>query len=306
MKKSVTIRVPATSANCGPGYDSLGLALGLYNDFTYIISDEHTGFRLDVKGEGADRLKPSGHNLAFASFLDVWNPATDGKRIGMHVKMHNRVPQSRGLGSSSTAIVAGVMAGSILSGANLDKNALLQHANRLEGHPDNVAPALFGGFTVSIQEDGKAYTSRMVPKLPLQFIAVVPDTPLSTHKARKAIPAHVPHVDAVFNSSRTALLVSALLSGDDTLLKFALEDKLHQNYRSHLIPGLEDVFKAAEEAGAYKGIISGAGSTLMAYAAPDQDGDAIGKAMVDAFAKAGQHAVYHVLDLDLKGARPLR
>ena len=305
MKKSVTVRVPATSANCGPGFDSLGLALTLYNDFTFTISDETFGFSLEVEGEGKDSFHASGRNMAFASFLAVWNKITDHKRIGIDVHMHNQVPKSRGLGSSSTAIVAGVTAASILSGANLTLDEILQEANAMEGHPDNVAPAIYGGFTISFQENSVAHTLRTIPKMPLQFIAVVPDMQLATHMAREAIPKEIPHPDAVFNSSRTALLVAALLENRPDLLQYALEDKLHQPYRAKLIPGLTEVFAAGEEAGAYKCIISGSGSTLLAYASPDKDGDAIGKAMVDAFAHCGQTAVYHILQLNTKGTEIL-
>ena len=305
MKKSVTVRVPATSANCGPGFDSLGLALTLYNDFTFTISDETFGFSLEVEGEGKDSFHASGRNMAFASFLAVWNKITDHKRIGIDVHMHNQVPKSRGLGSSSTALVAGVTAASILSGANLTLDEILQEANAMEGHPDNVAPAIYGGFTISFQENGVAHTLRTIPKMPLQFIAVVPDMQLATHMAREAIPKEIPHPDAVFNSSRTALLVAALLENRPDLLQYALEDKLHQPYRAKLIPGLTEVFAAGEEAGAYKCIISGSGSTLLAYASPDKDGDAIGKAMVDAFAHCGQTAVYHILQLNTKGTEIL-
>jgi homoserine kinase len=306
MKKSVTVRVPATSANCGPGFDSRGLALTLYNDFTFTISDETFGFSLDVEGEGKDSFHASGRNMAFASFLAVWNKITDRKRIGIHVRMNNQVPKSRGLGSSSTAIVAGVTAASILSGANLSQDEILQESNRLEGYPDNVAPAIYGGFTISFQENGVAHTLRTVPKMPLQFIAVVPDMQLSTHMAREAIPKEIAHPDAVFNASRTALLTAALLEDRPELLQYALEDKLHQPYRAGLIPGLPEVFTAAEEAGAYKCIISGSGSTLLAYASPEKDGDAIGKAMVEAFARCGQTSRYLILQLNTKGTEILQ
>ena len=305
MKKSVTVRVPATSANCGPGFDSLGLALTLYNEFTFTISDEKFGFTLEVEGEGRDSFHASGRNMAFASFLSIWNRITNHKRIGIDMHMRNQVPKSRGLGSSSTAIVAGVTAASILSGANLTQDEILQETNRLEGHPDNVAPAIYGGFTISFQENGVAHTLRTVPKMPLQFIAVVPDFQLSTHMAREAIPKEIAHSDAVFNASRTALLTAALLENRPELLQYALEDKLHQPYRAKLIPGLTEVFAAGKKAGAYQCIISGSGSTLLAYASPEVDGNGIGKAMVDAFAACGQNAVYHILQLNTKGTEIL-
>ncbi len=260
MKKSVTVRVPATSANCGPGFDSLGLALTLYNEFTFTISDEIFGFTLEVEGEGRDSFHASGRNMAFASFLSIWNRITNHKRIGIDMHMRNQVPKSRGLGSSSTAIVAGVTAASILSGANLTQDEILQETNRLEGHPDNVAPAIYGGFTISFQENGVAHTLRTT---------------------------------------------AALLENRPELLQYALEDKLHQPYRAKLIPGLTEVFAAGKKAGAYQCIISGSGSTLLAYASPEVDGDGIGKAMVDAFAACGQNAVYHILQLNTKGTEIL-
>ena len=301
MQKQVTVRVPATSGNCGPGFDCLGLALSLYNEFTYRISDERFGFSLTVEGEGKDRFHASGRNMAFASFLHLWNKVTNRRRIGIALQMNNQVPQSRGLGSSSTAIVAGITAASLLSGANLTKDEILQEANFLEGHPDNVAPAIYGGFTVSFQEEGRAHTLRLLPKLPLQFIAVVPDKTLSTHLARQVIPAQVAHTDAIFNASRTALLIAALEENKPELLRFALEDRLHQPYRAGLIPGIESAFAAGRAAGAYQCIISGAGSTLLAYAAPEADGGAIGQAMTQALAAAGQNAVYHIVSLNEKG-----
>ncbi len=300
--KKVSIQVPATSANCGPGFDTLGLACTLYNEVTYEITDAK-GFQLEVTGEGADYLKPFGRNLAFASFLRVWNAATCGQRIGLKVTMHNRIPMSRGLGSSSSAIVAGIYAANALCDNHFSLDELLGIATEIEGHPDNVAPALYGGFTISYMEQGKAHSLRLLPAKPLKFVAVVPDSKLATVLARQAIPETVPHKDAVYNTSRASLLVGALLSGNYAYLGMALEDKLHQPYRAHLISGLADVFAAAKDAGAYNAIISGAGSTVMAYASPDADCDGIAQAMVNAFAAHGEHACYHVLDLDTEGVK---
>ena len=300
--KKVTIRVPATSANCGPGFDTLGLAVNLYNEATYEITDTK-GFQLEVQGEGAEYLKPFGRNLAFASFLKVWNQVTGCQKIGLKVSMINRIPMSRGLGSSSSAIVAGLYAANCLCDNHYTKDELLGFATEIEGHPDNVAPALYGGFTISYMEQAKAHSLRLLPAKPLQFIAVVPASKLATSLARQAIPKTVPHADAVYNTSRASLLVGALLSGNYEYLGMALEDKLHQPYRTHLIPGLGEVFAAAKAAGAYNAIISGAGSTVMAYASPEADGEAIAKAMVAAFAKQGEHAVYHLLQLDTEGVK---
>ena len=300
----VSIRVPATSANCGSGFDTLGLACTLYNEVTYEITSSR-GFQLEVTGEGAEYLKPCGRNLAFASFLRVWNEVTARERIGLKVTMHNRIPMSRGLGSSSSAIVAGIYAGNILSGNRFNDDELLGFATEIEGHPDNVAPALLGGFTISYMDGRKAHSLRVEPAKPLKFIAVVPERRLPTVLARQAIPKTVSHHDAVFNTSRASLLVGALLSGEYQYLASGLEDKLHQPYRAHLIPGLEDVFEAARNAGAYNAIISGAGSTVMAYADVNADHERIARAMQDAFLKNNEPCAYHILDLDLDGVKEI-
>ena len=188
--KKVFIQVPATSANCGPGFDTLGLACNLYNEVSYEITDRK-GFQLEVEGEGADYLKPFGRNLAFASFLRVWNAVTGGERIGLKVKMLNRIPMSRGLGSSSSAIVAGLYAANALCDDHYTKDELLDIATEIEGHPDNVAPALYGGFTISYMEQKKAHSLRLLPAKPLKFIAVVPDSKLPTSLARSTTaPVH--------------------------------------------------------------------------------------------------------------------
>lgn len=300
----VYLRVPATSANCGPGFDVLGIAVNLYNEATYEITPEK-GFKLEVEGEGAEYLKPFGRNLAYASFFRVWNQVTGGERIGLKISMINRIPMSRGLGSSSSAIVAGIHAANELSGNTLSQDELLSIATEIEGHPDNVAPALYGGFTISYMDQGKAHSLRTLPVKPLKFIAVVPDRKLSTSLARQAIPATVPHQDAVFNSSRSSLLVGALLTGQYEYLSHALEDRLHQPYRASLIPGLYEAWEAARAAGAYNGIISGAGSTIMAYAEPTADCIAIAEAMKQALLAKGESCCYHILDLDTEGVKTL-
>ena len=303
--RKVTVRVPATSANCGPGFDTLGLAVSFYNIISYEIT-ETPGFKLEVKGEGAEYLKPFGRNLAFASFLRVWNELTGRERIGLKVTMENNIPMSRGLGSSSSAIVAGIFAANELCGCRLTSEAMLNIAAEIEGHPDNVAPALYGGFTISYTDgSGMAHTLKLLPRQPLKFIAVVPERRLATSLARQAIPPAVPHHDAVFNASRAALLVGALLSGSHSFLADALEDRLHQPYRAHLIPGLQDVFRAAKEAGAYNAIISGAGSTVMAYAPFTADCEKIADAMMAAFEANGEKCCCHILDLDTEGVKRL-
>lgn len=304
MMRKICLQVPATSANCGPGYDTLGLACTLYNQFSFEILEKEE-LLLEVKGEGAKYLRASYDNLTFKAFFAVWNDAFKDRPIGLKVTMHNNIPMSRGLGSSSSAIVAGVYAAAVLSGKSFSKEQLLNYATAIEGHPDNVAPAIYGGFTISYMEGEQAHSLKILPAKPLKFIAVVPEKRLATSLARKAIPKTIPHVDAVFNVSRASLLVGALLTGEYNFLGAALEDKLHQPYRAHLIPGLEDAFQAGKAAGAHNVIISGAGSTIMAYADFDADCVKIAQAICAALQKNNLKASYHILDLDTDGVKEI-
>lgn len=299
MNKKVTVRVPATSANCGPGFDTLGLACNLYNYFTYELIDQ--GLSLKIEGEGTEKLKAGKNNLAFLSFYKVWDMIV-GSKTGLSVIMSNNIPLSRGLGSSSTAIVAGLVAANHLTGNTLSKNEIVQLATEIEGHPDNVAPAILGGMTISYVDNGKASSLKFLPLKPFKLVAVVPDMPLATSLARRAIPKTVPHQDAVFNTSRAALLVGAMLTGDYQHLAAGLDDRLHQPYRAHLIPGMEDAFKAAVNNGAFNAIISGAGSTLMAYVPINVSCEAVGEAMCKALSEHDLHSVFHILDIDTEGA----
>lgn len=303
--EKICIRVPATSANCGPGFDTLGVACTLYNELSFELLPKAAGLVLEASGEGSAYLKPSANNLAFKSFFSVWNTVRPNDTVGLKITMHNKIPMSRGLGSSSSAIVAGIYAAKVLSGSNLSQEELLNFATDIEGHPDNVAPALLGGFTVSYMDGKRAHSLSFKPALPLKLIAAVPGQSLATSLARKSIPQQVKHADAVFNVSRASLLIAALMSGSSEHLAAALEDRLHQPYRAHLIKGLEAVFAAAKTAGAYNAIISGAGSTIMAYAAADAAHDEIAAAMRQAFMDNGQSCTTHILDIDYHGVQQI-
>ena len=302
IKNTVTVRVPATSANCGPGFDCLGMALTLYNTFTFELLPE--GLELTVEGEGAGRMHASPHNLAFLAFFKLWDKISP-RKTGLRIHMENAIPLSRGLGSSSSAIIGGLLAANYFTGRKLKNKELLNMATDIEGHPDNVAPALLGGFTISIMENGLVQALRVVPAQKYSLIAVIPSMPLSTAKAREAIPKMIAHKDAVFSASRAALLVGALMSGRNHLLKTALEDKLHQPYRGPLIPGATQAFKAARKAGAYNAVISGSGSTLLAVAPLQANEQKIAEAMTAALKKAGLDSKTEFLRIDLRGAKIL-
>ena len=218
---------------------------------------------------------------------------------GLEVEMHNGIPLSRGLGSSSTAIVAGVYAANLLMGQPFSESALLDLATELEGHPDNVAPCLFGGLVVCSYEDGRVESIRALPPPELRAVVAVPRFELKTEAARAALPERVPHRDAAFNVGRACLVTAALMSGNLHVLKSAMRDRLHQPYRASLVPGIDHVLEAAEEAGALGACLSGAGPTLVAFATDDAPD--IAAAMKNAWAQQEIQADTAVLRVDQDG-----
>lgn len=302
LRKKVTVQVPATSANCGPGFDCLGLACTLYNIFTYELVPIGEGVQVRTEGQENASLPQGRNNLAAQSFYTLWEKLQQPE-TGLKIACRIQVPVSRGLGSSSTAIVAGLTAANALAGNPLSKAELVTEAARIEGHPDNVAPAILGGMTVNVMEKGKVESLKLTLAKPLKLVVLVPALPLPTSKARAALPKMVSHKDAVYNVSRAALLVGSLMSGDYHFLTTALEDRLHQPYRLPLIPGAEEALAAARQAGAYNGIISGAGSTLLAYVPADGDAETVGEAMRRPFVKRHMETTLHFLEIDPEGAK---
>ena len=306
-KNRVVVRVPGTSANCGPGFDCLGLATTIYNylDLTLIRSGKVV---VESVGEGAENIPKGRRNLtwqAVSRFLKAVGKEDEFK--GAIIRMKNNVPISRGLGSSSTAIVAGLFAANEIVGAPLNRQELLKLATELEGHPDNVAPALFGGFTVSVMQDGEVQTFSFLPRVKLKLIVAVPDFELSTRLARKVLPRNVSMKDAIFNVSRASMLIAALVEGREDLLPLAFDDALHQPYRKKLVPGMSAVFDAAKSAGALGAAISGAGSCLIAFTTLHSGlEDKIATAMTTAFKSAGVTSKALILDVDRRGAQVVR
>lgn len=252
----VTVRVPATSANIGPGFDSLGMAFSFYNVFSFELAEKTviTGCPAAYAGED---------NLALVAFRAACRRA--GKQApAVHIDIGGDVPVSRGLGSSATLLVGGALGANLILSLGLTKEDILAVATEIEGHPDNIAPAVYGGFTASLMQDGKPLAASCPVHSSLRFCAFIPDFKTSTHDARAVLPKTVPFADAVFNASHVAVLLAALASGDTALLSVALDDRLHQPYRAALIDGYETVKEAALAAGAHAFFISGSGSTCMA------------------------------------------
>ena len=276
----IRVRVPATTSNLGPGFDALGLALRLYNTLELEPADAP---RIEVEGEGAATLPRDPAHLAYRAALAVAALRGGTAPRAFHLRQHNGIPLARGLGSSAAAIVGGAAAANALLGGPLDRQALLDLAAGMEGHPDNVAPAVLGGLVACVAaETGTIRTVRLIPER-LRVVIAIPEFAVSTAEARRLLPEAVPYRDAVFNVTRTALLVGALVEGRMDLLGEATRDRLHQPYRARLVPGLEAVFTAAREAGAHGVALSGSGPTVVAFGEAAE----IGPAMCRAFEAAG-------------------
>jgi homoserine kinase len=266
---TATVRTPATSANLGPGFDTLGLALTLYDDLAARVTGD--GYTVTVTGEGAGDLPDGPEHLVVRAMLATFD-ALGERPPGLAVDCVNRIPQARGLGSSSAAIVGGVQLARALVKEGMtrlpDEDAL-RIAARLEGHPDNVAPCLLGGFTIAWTEGGGARAVRLGVSAAVRPTLFVPEERGLTSTARAALPADVPHADAAFNAARSALLVHALTS-DPTLLLAATEDRLHQGYRSEAMPGTTSLVAALRSVGV-AAVVSGAGPSVLALSAVPDD-----------------------------------
>ena len=252
------VTVPGSSSNLGPGFDCLGIAWKLYDRIAFDPADSLVITGCEERFRGPD-------NLAYRSFAAAF--AEKGLPVpGVRIEfLQCDIPVSRGLGSSAALLAAGAAAANELGGLQLSRAELLDICTRIEGHPDNLAPSIFGGFTAAVCENGKAVTASCALHPSWRFLAVIPDFELSTAEARRVLPDSFSRSDAVFNLSRTALLLQAFENGDMELLRFSLRDRIHQPYRLPLIPGADRVFAAAEEAGACA-CISGAGSTMLVIA----------------------------------------
>ena len=293
----VHVRVPATSANLGPGFDALGLALALYNEVTAAEADSVS---VRIEGEGAGRLPPNDHNVVVRGVRQVYEAA--GRPFqGVALTCVNRVPTARGLGSSAAAWVGGLVAGNALLGGPLSREALLSLAARAEGHPDNVTAALLGGLTVSCTlGDGRVAAVSLPVPGGVRWVVLVPEVTSATAEARGVLPQSVPRADAVFNVQRVALLLAALQAGRLDVLGIALDDRLHQPYRLKLFPWMPGVADAARAAGALGCVLSGAGSSLLA--AVREDADIVARSMEGALAAAGVRGRAWALAVDTEGA----
>ena len=290
MRKQVTVKVPATAANMGPGFDCLGMALDIWNSVQVTV--EETGF--EIYGEGADALPGDETNLVYKCLHRAFTETRqDVPRV--RVVCRNEIPLDRGLGSSSAAVLAGLVAGNEICGGPLSRAHILEIAAGIEGHPDNVSAALLGGCQIVVREEGQLVTAAVPVPEDLQAVVFVPDVPMPTDRSRSLLPAEVTMKDAVYNIGRVALLVRGLSTNDLTDMAIAMGDQLHQPTRQTIFPAVKNIFRAALGAGAIGVFLAGGGSSVLALACGREL--TIGYEMADAAAKSG-------VDGSLKITRP--
>ena len=280
-QKSVTVRIPASTANLGPGFDCLALALDMWNEITVHIGQP--GFGVQIEGEGSDLLPHDSSNLILQAMARMYKESGRSFPHDVILISKNSIPIRSGLGSSASAVIAGLLAASSLLGKTVSTQDLLKMAVEFEGHADNVAACLLGGMVIVAHEDD-TWIVEEIPVQPIKAVIVLPENRLSTREARAVLPEKVSMQDAVNNLSHVALLVHALRENRMDLLATAMRDNLHQPYRMKLIPGAKEALQAAYETGAYGAALSGAGPGLIAFGGDNLD--AIGKAMQHAFENA--------------------
>ncbi len=293
------IRVPATTANLGPGFDCLGLALDLWND----IEVEATGDSLNItiEGEGAGTIPVDQTNTIYKAMQIYAHRHHKTLPDGIQMHCRNRIPVGSGLGSSSAAIVSGILAASVVLDIPQNTFDQLDCAAQLEGHPDNVGPCLLGGLVAAILSDQKVI-GRKLEVASLSLMIVVPQYHFPTEMARAALPTELPRQDAIFNLGRLGLLTYAMGRGDLDLLASAMQDKLHQPYRIPVIPGAEEAIAAAMKNGAAAVALSGAGPSLLIVLHSNADRAKVGQAVTDAYKAAGLNSRVFTPEIALSGA----
>ena len=296
------VKVPATTANLGPAFDALGLTLDLWNEAKFYLTDDKK-ISITIKGEGKDILPQNANNAIAKAALKIYELA--GKSCeGLKIDCINRIPLGSGLGSSSAAMLTGMLGANGMLGSPLSNEEILKLAIESEGHPDNVAPALLGGLVLSVKNEEETISVRLPFKennTPIHTTVVLPLFDFPTKKARSVLPPKVTRADAIHNISHAVLLAEALQTGNLALLEIAMQDTLHQPYRLPLIPGAMNALEAGKKAGAAAVTLSGAGPSLIAFS--ERKDQAIGAAMKQAFASAGLDARIFELGVCYEGAK---
>ncbi|NEO86289.1 MAG: homoserine kinase [Spirulina sp. SIO3F2] len=295
----VKVTVPATTANLGSGFDCIGAAFTLYNQFEFAPAER---LSITVAGSGQAEISTNPDNLVYRAFAQLYT-ALERLLPPIDLRISMGIPLARGLGSSATAIVGGLLGANVLAGNPLSQAEVMQLAIEMEGHPDNVVPALQGGCYLAATAASEGWQIAPVPWHPeIIPVVAIPDFQLATEKARAVLPETLSRADAIFNVAHFGLLLRALATGKGDWLRDALNDRLHQPYRQTLIPGYEAVQAGAIAAGAYGVVISGAGPTLLALTAVDK-ANAVAAAMKNAWTAEGMATQVHILSVDAIGAR---
>lgn len=263
----VEVRVPASSANIGPGFDSFGIALSLYN--TIRVSETDSGLEIIDYGNN-EYIPHDKNNLIYKAIVRAFDEVGYSAR-GLKISQRSFIPMTRGLGSSSSCIVGGLTAGNILSGRKLTPERIFELADEMEGHPDNVAPALFGGFCISCRDGEKLYRKTIRPDSDIKYVAMIPNYFVATKKSRTLVPKAVVTEDAVYNLSHAAMLAAAFATGDYRNLDIFTSDRLHQPYREPIIDHMERIIGVSKEMGAYAAYLSGSGPTIVAMVPSDNN-----------------------------------
>ncbi|MEB3321523.1 MAG: homoserine kinase [Synechococcaceae cyanobacterium] len=302
LGQGVVVDVPATTANLGPGFDCLGAALDLGNRFELrVVEGGADRFDLIIEGSEGAHLRGGPDNLVYRSAQRVWREA-GVEPVGLEARVRLAVPPARGLGSSATAIVAGLIGANALVGEPLAKEKLLELAIDIEGHPDNVVPSLVGGLCLTAKAASHRWRVVRCEWDPaVRAVVAIPSIRLSTSEARRAMPRSIPITDAVLNLGALTLLLQGLRCGNGDLIADGMHDRIHEPYRWGLIPAGREVREAALAAGAWGCVISGAGPSLLALA-DDAHAEAVGRAMVARWQEAGVESRPEVLSLQERGS----
>ena len=290
------IRIPATSANLGPGFDCFGLALKIYNTFTFETIPSYFEFIVQFKGKEIPINQED--NLVYEAMkktFEMFNKDIPGIRITEEIN----IPFSRGLGSSATAILAGILASNKILDNPMNNEEILDLAYKIEGHSDNIVPALNGGFNITIIENNKIIFKKISVDESLKIIVVIPEIKIKTKEARKILPTEITREDAIFNLSRASLLTASLITMDYSYLSLSFQDRLHQNYRAKLIPGFYDVVNSAYKEGSLGVALSGSGSSIIAFSNSNEEN--IAQSMINTFSSFNVNSSYIITTADNNG-----
>ncbi len=299
MSCKATARIPASTTNLGPGFDVLGLALQLYSTVTLEMVGDDT--EVVVSGVDVDKIPSTSEHIAFKAVESIFQRSGVQQPKGLKLSIANGIPAIRGLGGSGTAILGGLLTANVLCNTPYTESDILNFASGIEGHPDNVAASLYGGIVISVQEGNCIHTIRLACDPALHVVLAIPEFTLSTKEARDILPKTVDFEDAIYNISRSSLLVASIATGKLEMLPLAMKDRLHQPYRSKLITGFDEVVEAATAAGALSIALSGAGPTIAAYCLENME--KIGKQMQEVFQNRNIPCEIKILRSDQEGAR---